>query len=550
MEIELNPPEAALVEACGKGVPLLSDRGFPEIRADVIQALCLNLRADWPSPKGVRLKGFRVLGALDFEEGTLTNQLILDGCILEQGINLRFAKARLIDVTGSELGAFAGARVVLTDNLILKDARVRGQIELRQATIGGQIYADGVTVSVSNGEAAIRADGLKVGDDVFLRSANVTGQVRFPGAHVGGNMEFDGATFFNAPATALVLEQADVAGKVFLRANSLVVPPVPFHSSGEVSLLDAKIAGELSCAGALLENPGGRALTCDRARIAGSCFLTQGFRARGEVRFAGARIGSNLEFQQGRLENPQGYGLFAHDLNVEGALMLCQLGAPPAGRINLDHAATAAFYDDPPGWPARGMLEMTGFKYESIGHGSPTDARTRLTWLRLQPAEPFRAQPYEQLATALRNMGHLSDARSILEARQNDLRRYGDLTLSGRAVNLLLGVSVGHGYSPGRIWWLVLASIAVAWSAYAIFFANGVLVPDGGRIEAAPVQFLLLAVGKFLPLVNVGVDNAWRVEANSLGGALLRIFDAVYRGIGWALAGLAAAALTGLIKKD
>ncbi|MBI1726525.1 MAG: hypothetical protein HYR50_04600, partial [Candidatus Rokubacteria bacterium] len=434
--------------------------------------------------------------------------------------------------------------------LILKGARVNGQVELRQAVIEGQIYADGLAVSAIKDETAIRADGIRVGDDIFLRGCQLKGQARFAGAHVGGNVELDGATLENGGATALTLEQAEIGGKVFLRSNRAVSPQVDFHSIGEVRLLDAKLGGELSCAGAIMENPGGRALTCDRARVDGSVFLTQGFRAHGEVRFAGARIGSNLEFQGALLENPKGYALFALDVDVKGALMLCGVGAKPLGRINLDHAVARVFFDDTASWPSPGQLEINGFRYTELGFTGLTRWSTRLQWLRLQSKQPFRSQPYEQLAQVLRSMGRPSDAKAILAARQDDLRRYGELRRHDRFTNWLLGVTVGHGYFPGRIWWWVAGSIGLALCTYTLFYWSGVLVPESAmRWDALWLQLLLLAVGKFLPIANIGIDSVWRVDSTSLGGGLLRLFEVVYRIDGWALTALAAAALTGLIKK-
>jgi hypothetical protein len=522
--LELSEPEAALVEATQQGKPLVCTSGVADLRAEVIQLLCLNRRSDWSAPRGVRVKGFRILGELDFEYGQLASQLVLDSCEVKAGINLRFARARVLDFTGCELGPFAAARVLLTDNLILKAARINGQLELRQAVIEGQLDADGLVVLPTQDQPAIRADGIKVGGDIFLRGARLRGQARFPGADIRGNVEFDGATLENPGSSALTLEQADIGGSLFLRRSTGVSPQADFHSLGEVTLLSVNVGDEISCAGALMENPGRRALVCDRARVAGSVFFTEGLRARGEVRLAGIRIESNLEVSDAVLENPEGYALFAVDVEIKGVLILFNLPARPRGRINLEHASVRALLDDTGSWPDAGCLEINGFRYAELGFRRPLDWSTCLTWLRLQPRRPFRVQPYEQLAQVIRSMGRTSDSKVVLAERQNDLRRHGGLQRRDRVSNWMLSVTVGHGYFPGRIWWWVLGSIGIAWGVYALFYWHGTLVPEFGEgPEALWLQLLLLAVGKLLPIVNIERESIWWIDPLSVGGGTNRV---------------------------
>ncbi len=317
---DLNPLEVRLVEACRQGKPLICtlEEASQIIRAEIIRVLCLGLRSDWPAPRGVKIKGATIEGQVDLEDGNVATQLILDGCVVHGGLNLRFARAALIDLTRSQLGSVLAARVFIKDNFCLPEALIRGQFELRQAVIEGQLFADDLKIEGQVGKVAIRGDGIRVDGDVFLRRCEIQGEIRFPGAQIGGNLEFDGAKLDNPQLDnpnrfALNLEQLTVAGSVFLRLDGK--SQRSFRCVGEVRLLGGRIGDELSCVGAAIENVGSRgnddslALTCDRLQVGGSVFLKDGFSSRGGVRFAGARIGSNLDLNGASLECPKGYAL-------------------------------------------------------------------------------------------------------------------------------------------------------------------------------------------------------------------------------------------------
>lgn len=194
-------------------------------------------------------------------------------------------------------------------------------------------------------------------------------------------------------------------GGIFLRDG--------FHATGRVRLSGADIAGNLSLVDARLAHDGEVALTTDGATIKGNVFLGGGFHATGEVRLVGATVGRTLDCQGGRFENPQGVAIMAQELRVEGGLLLRGLERPIEGRVVLDHARIGVLVDDAETWPAPGLLSLDGFVFAAIDESAPTDSRTRLAWLRLQPEGAFWPQPYEQLAKVLRQMGHERDAREI-----------------------------------------------------------------------------------------------------------------------------------------
>src|SRR5207249_10574398 len=82
---------------------------------------------------------------------------------------------------------------------------------------------------------------------------------------------------------------------------------------------------------------------------------------------------------------------------------------PP--RFKLFPYTTLFRSDEEKSWPGEGKLFLDGFTYDRISEDSPLTAQSRIEWLHRQPHHKFLPQPYEQLASVLRNMGHEREAR-------------------------------------------------------------------------------------------------------------------------------------------
>ena len=110
-----------------------------------------------------------------------------------------------------------------------------------------------------------------------------------------------------------------------------------FRSDGEVSLMGAKIGGDLNCEGGAFTNPSGRALYANSIKVQGCIFLRNGFRAEGEVRLLDAQIEGTLECDRATFSNPlafvlgadrhsvrssSGIALFADRIKVQGSVYL------------------------------------------------------------------------------------------------------------------------------------------------------------------------------------------------------------------------------------
>jgi hypothetical protein len=182
---------------------------------------------------------------------------------------------------------------------------------------------------------------------------------------IGGNLECgDGA--FNCPGrSALNANGAIIKGSVFLRDR--------FHSNGAVVLQRAQIGGDLDCQGGTFSNLEGDAISAEHASVKGQVLMYHPFRAEGII------------------------DLF--DCHVDGDLNCTGAGLRDATLVLTD-ASASSIRDDLSSWPQPGKLFLNGFVYGRIS-GGPQDAETRLSWLTLQPPEPFATQPYLQLAKVL-----------------------------------------------------------------------------------------------------------------------------------------------------
>jgi hypothetical protein len=73
-----------------------------------------------------------------------------------------------------------------------------------------------------------------------------------------------------------------------------------------------------------------------------------------------------------------------------------------------------------------------------------------LKWLRLQPYQEFFPQPYEQLATVLRNSGLDEQARRVLIAKNEQQRRFTNRFSQDWWWYNVFGWLIGYGYAPWR----------------------------------------------------------------------------------------------------
>jgi hypothetical protein len=449
---ELKPAERKLIDAARAGRPCIlgsrPDGPDPDrtIRAELLRYLILGgCDACRVDEMGVWLEGACVEGFLDLEYATAKGATRLSDCRFDTGILARQTRFDRIDLSGSLL-------------------------------------------------PALNAEGAQVTGGVFLGKAEADGAVSLSGATIGGQLAAIDARFRNAGGTALNAQGAQVTGDVFLRKA---------EADGEVSLSGATIGGQLAVEDARFRNEGGMALNAQGAQVTGGIFLGKA-EADGEVSLSGATIGGQLAVEDARFRNEGGMALNAQGLKVEG--LLWRGVAECKGVLDLTSAHASDLVDDPGSWPGRMILD--GFTYDGIT--GATDASTRLAWLAKGTYwnGTFRPQPYSQLATVLRRMGHDRAARDVLEEQARLLRKEarnerrltpnGDIDVAIRgvwrevialgqfAVDTSFQFVVGYGHKPWRSFLALLVLFAVAFTLAQKTWNEGSFAPNSDVILASP----------------------------------------------------------------
>jgi len=573
--LELTPPEQALVAACRAGTDcVLGDGTRPEgpdparnVRAALLRFLILGGdQGCRVHARGVRLAGAYVSEALDLAFARAQGQTVLRYCRFAAAPNLQNARLQLLSLDGSATpGLFAEGAQVTGGVFLRAGFEAQGEVRLSSATIGGQLACDGGRFAVVRDAKekpvgnALNAQGAQVMGSVFLNGTfTAEGEVSLSSATIGGQLSCKGGRF------AVV---RDAKGK-----------------------------------------PVGKALNAQGAQVTGSVFLNGTFTAEGEVSLSSATIGAQLACTGGRFAaardaegNPVGDALVGQRMRVAGGFFFRKVTVE-SGRVNLASAEVGDLVDDPESWRGDWPLYLDGFTYQRIS-GAFTDSRQRLDWLAKGTVwkGEFHPQPYAQLAKVLREMGHDRAAREVLVTQERLIachararlraqplaerdgldRALGVHTVRPRAAGLavwdwLKWSVVGYGHQPFRsiVWLLGLWGIAVILAQ--IVWASGAMVPasdviltsDGwlavaGQVDAAAVwaegagrdwetfNAAAWAFDVVVPILDLGQVAAWAPSTSrGIAGVTLWWGRWVLTIAGWVVVALAAAAVTGIIRRE
>ena len=396
--------ERKVIAAAAAGKPCKLGKGDPAgggawgeertVRAKCVYDLCCGTRSDWPvHAKGVRIKGARIVGKLDFEDAKLLHPLHLVSCRIEKKLVLRRAHARSIKLTGSLVPGIH-AELLRVDNSLEMDGgfSASSAVRLSDAKIGGDLDCKGGSFEGDFGDVAFAADGLRCGGSVYLGTHenedqsmfSATGEVRFSGAIIEKTFECDGGDFSNEAGTALDADNATFQSDVSLADG--------FSARGEVRVSGASVGGNLECSGGSFQNPRGDALSADRLDCHGDMRLGEEFRARGTVRLSGARIKGQFNCRHASFERPE-----CDDMSDEPALLADTVDCGGDVLLNGQFRATGrvSFL----GATLSGELTCSGASFENP-QGTALDADLLACKDDLQLNDGFQAKGAVQLAGA------------------------------------------------------------------------------------------------------------------------------------------------------
>ncbi|MFI6162711.1 hypothetical protein ACIA59_22530 [Micromonospora haikouensis] len=434
--------------------------------------------------------------------------------------------------------------------LRLRNARIVGRLDARQANVAAPVFLAGVSftdvVDLTNARTAgvtlvdcvlpgLRARLVEVRGDLDLTGCEVTGAVDLRDARIGGSVTLDRSTLGDPEAggDALAAARMTVTGDLSARAG--------FVAYGRVWLSSATIGGDVLLSGATVRNPAGPAIDANRLTIAGSFSARYGFTAEGGIILVHAQIGNQLNFTEARIDARGGWALHVGGARV--ASLWLTFATPPVGRVRLSGLQADSIFDDPATWPA--ALDLLGCTYRLLiarspaPRGSPLPPQPvtvaqRLDWLRRSP-DGYAPAPYEQLAAHYRQNGQDQEARRVLLEKQR--RRRATLSLPKRILGYVLDGVIGYGYRN----WLAGAWLAGFWLLGTVTFT---VQPSTPRAGTAPERNpALQSLDLLLPIINLGHDGAWLpVGASQYVSALLVL-------VGWTLTTAVVAGLTRLLNR-
>jgi hypothetical protein len=300
-----------------------------------------------------------------------------------------------------------------------------------------------------------------------------------------------------------------------------------FKADGQVNFYVAHIGGDFDCSGGSFCNPNTNSdsfvLAVMGTKIAGYAYLDGDF--EGKVIFRNSSVDNDFDW----------YGVTNADKTI----------------LDLSWLKVQRFQDDEKSWPKANNLFLDGFTYDEIigTHDSITPAG-RIRWLGLQPTNTFYAQPYQQLATVLRERGYEDEATTVMieknVAQSHFTTRF---SLSWWWYNAF-GWFINYGYRPVRAIWFSVGFILIGWifSSSRLFSPTdkvNAYVNESTVLDTAYPKFtgFIYSLETFIPFLKLGVADYW----HPTGGAL-RVYFWIHIIAGWILTTLLVGALTGLIK--
>jgi hypothetical protein len=440
----LLPAERLIVAELRRGdFDRLGDGSRPDealdervVRAEVLRFLILGGAGETrPHEKGVRVSGAWIEGVLDLEGCRVPRDIGLKDCRFTDVPLLRSATIDNLFLDGSVLPGLDADRVEARGGLTLRGAEVNGSVRLETARVGGLVEIDGAVLDSPDG-VALAARGLRA-EGLALRGTRCRGTIDVRSANLAIGIEAQGLALESRTGAAFDGDSLEAGGNVVLRRATI---------AGELRLPGVVVRGDLDLSGAAVTQPGATALDLERAVVEGGFLLRDGARIEGVLDLTGARLGT--------------------------------------------------LHDTYEAWPAQGELLLNRCIYGAIIDG-PVDSPGRLAWLGKQDpsrwGEDFWPQPYEQLASVFREMGHDEDAGRVLVKKERLQRRARRARASSSLWRVLLGakdgllrITVGYGRRP----LLAFAWLAVFWLAGAAVFANaertGAMKPNSAVILRSP----------------------------------------------------------------
>ena len=353
--------------------------------------------------------------------------IVFSQCIFSDGISLRNAVISELVLRECEVRCFLYAQgSKVRSNVYLVDGfRAGGEVNLAGASLGGSLFCNGIFGKGLNADHlgtkfGVRLNnGFKSNGKVNLSDAKIGGGLICSGLFIG-DLDVSGAEIRKEISLNGTFKKSLIAQN--LKAGSDVImgvdaQAIDFDSNGEVNLLKAEISGALALNGSFEKG-----LNAQNLKTGSDVFLRSEFKSNGVVNLGDAEIGRSLILKGEMI------AIFLDNADVRGALRDLQK------------------------WPHRGSIN--GFRYHAIESvGDTHNWKMDLDWVEaMTKSTKFSPQPYEQLMSVYRRMGHTNWARNIgFELEKKRSKEFkGWQWLTWRPWYGILRWTIGYGYKPFR----------------------------------------------------------------------------------------------------
>jgi hypothetical protein len=460
----------------------------PTVRAEIIAALLLGAgdepaRGERPA---LRLSGAHITGSLDIRSAEVLVPVIMADCRFDAAPLLAGARIHEVILTGCILPGIDASTVQIDGRLVLSQCHVSGPVVLTRAQIHGDVDLRRTVIRAPETEA-ISAVHLRAGGDMLCAGLDIHGGFRLSGAVVSGEFDLESATLNNPGGHALDAYHVQITEDFTFHPG--------FTAEGRIILSGATVGAAIGFCGARLRNPGDIALEAVDVSVNRNFDLGEGLSAEGGIKLDGTRIGTRLSFRDATVTNPGGTALSLRLAQARETDL--RTGQPIDGTVDVSNAQLGTLYDAAASWPTD--LRLAETTYDTLA--TPLRAADRLRWLQ-RGTGGYLPQPYEQLASSYRRLGHEDEARTVLLAKQR--HRRATLPLHRRSWGHIQDITVGYGYRPLRaaLWLLALLTVGT------FYFTLHPPTPlEAGK--APPFNALFYTADLLLPIAGFGQEAAF-----------------------------------------
>ncbi|MBG0815697.1 hypothetical protein [Planomonospora sp. ID82291] len=455
-----------------------------------------------------------VRGCIDLSNARISGQFLIRAAVFEPAETVRgtgYSSRRSSGTAISAPGLFVGG-----DLSVEGECRIGGGADFAMGSFSTIRIHRECAFTVGGGRALDLTNAELRSSLLIEEGVAVEGTLRLAGAHIRGDLRLSGTRWSRPEKESLIAAQGVVVDSV-VNLRGLEA------TGGRLRFRSASVGGVLDARGARLCNPGGDALSLQQALVRGPLLLTEGFTAQGRVLLNRCGVEGRLDMEGGTFSE----GIEAVSATASGGMGLRWAEVPP--RVDLTGASTTVLADDAARWPQD--TAISGFVYDRFDDA--WDWRARRDWLRAMT--PFDAGPYEQAARVFRQHGHPAEAEHLLIEQRRQARRApapGGRSPRRRirdARDLLYGLTVGYGYRPGRVLWLLGALLVLVGAMMLTPWAQETLRATDPRGNVYAVDGRLVTVDDVAAPKDGTATGARRgTRPGPCGDGQVRCFDPLF----------------------